>query len=78
MLKKSIDDQLDLESIDWVTVSQKMDGRNAKQCRDRWHNYLRPGIIKGHWTKHEEEFIKDMHKALGAKYVSRHYKRRIK
>lgn len=72
MLKKSVAEQLVWENIDWITVSQKVDQRNTKQCRDRWHNYLRPGIIKGHWTLQEEELIKDMHLTFGAKYVSPH------
>lgn len=42
-------------------------GRNAKQCRDRWKNYLRGGIKKGSWTTDEEELIKDMHTTFGPK-----------
>ena len=32
----------------------------AKQCRDRWLNHLRPGIVKGNWTKEEKAIIIQM------------------
>ena len=32
----------------------------AKQCRDRWLNHLRPGIVKGNWTNQEKEQIVQM------------------
>jgi myb proto-oncogene protein len=41
--------------------------RTAKQCRDRWHNYLRPGIKKGGWTKEEEKMIMELHAKYGGK-----------
>lgn len=42
-------------------------GRNAKQCRDRWQNFLRDGIKKGAWTADEEDLIKDLYATFGAK-----------
>jgi hypothetical protein len=54
--------------ISWSDVATQHDsGRTAQQCRDRWNNYLRPGIMKGSWTKEEEELIKDMYKTIGPK-----------
>lgn len=32
-------------------------GRNAKQCRERWHNHLDPDIVKNYWTEKEEQTI---------------------
>ena len=46
-------------SVDFNAISQQLNlGRTAKQCRDRWKNYLRGGIKKGGWSKDEEELIK--------------------
>jgi hypothetical protein len=52
----------------WTDIAKDLhNGRNGKQCRDRWQNYLRPGIKKGEWTRDEEELIKDMHRTFGPK-----------
>jgi hypothetical protein len=49
-------------------IASELDrGRTAKQCRDRWKNYLRGGIKKGGWTNDEEELIKDMYTTFGPK-----------
>jgi hypothetical protein len=56
----------------WTIVAERLNnGRNPKQCRERWSNYLRPGIKKGNWTYAEEQLIIDMHNAFGPKYVYR-------
>lgn len=52
----------------WGDIASKMNnGRTAKQCRDRWHNYLRPGIKKGHWTQEEETQIGELYQQFGGK-----------
>ena len=52
----------------WSDVAMKMKTpRTAKQCRDRWQNYLRPGIKKGNWTESEEQQIVDLYGSIGAK-----------
>ena len=71
LLRVSIDkeesDQSDLQAH-WRDIAGKMNTqRTAKQCRDRWHNYLRPGIKKGQWTKEEEKRIGELHAKLGGK-----------
>ena len=45
----------------WMAIAKKVDGRTAKQCRDRWINTLRPGLTKGKWTTAEEIMIKTFH-----------------
>ena len=30
-------------------ISAKFTDRSGKQCRERWHNHLNPGIKKGDW-----------------------------
>jgi hypothetical protein len=30
----------------WAAIAQQLPGRIAKQCRERWHNHLDPGICK--------------------------------
>jgi Myb-like DNA-binding domain len=43
--------------------------RTAKQCRERWKNYLRDGIKKGDWTMQEEELIRDLYQTFGSRCV---------
>lgn len=31
----------------WGEVAEKVEGRNAKQCRERWNNHLNPDLNKG-------------------------------
>ena len=40
----------------WNFCSNFISGRDAKQCREHWNNYLNPKIIKGNWTA-EEDFL---------------------
>ncbi|XP_062076131.1 transcription factor LAF1-like [Humulus lupulus] len=42
--------------------------RNGKSCRLRWINYLRPGLKRGTFSKHEEETILTLHHMLGNKW----------
>lgn len=30
----------------WAKVAEEMPGRTGKQCRERWLNHMKPGIIK--------------------------------
>ena len=35
----------------WRKISSKIDGRTDVQCLHRWQKVLRPGLIKGPWSK---------------------------
>lgn len=50
---------------DWQTISRQMPGRNARQCRDRWQNYLSPEVVNGPWTYEEEELLVKKYEELG-------------
>lgn len=30
----------------WTNIAEFLPGRSGKQCRERWHNHLNPGIKK--------------------------------
>ncbi|EGR28135.1 myeloblastosis oncogene family protein, putative [Ichthyophthirius multifiliis] len=59
----------------WTIIAQKMEeiyslkGRSGKQCRERWHNHLDPGINKLPWSEKEEKIIFEAHKQYGNKWA---------
>ena len=52
----------------WSLVGSCLDGRTGKQCRERWHNHLNPGIKKDGWREEEDLLIIDCHKKLGSRW----------
>jgi hypothetical protein len=39
---------------DWEAVAAEMPGRTARQCRERWGNYLSPTVSNGPWTEGDD------------------------
>ncbi|KAG9143502.1 hypothetical protein Leryth_016480 [Lithospermum erythrorhizon] len=48
----------------WSIISDEMQTRAGKQCRERWYNHLRPDIKKEAWTEEEEKLLAETHKKL--------------
>ncbi|KAF7153619.1 hypothetical protein RHSIM_Rhsim01G0235700 [Rhododendron simsii] len=53
----------------WAQVAKQMVGRAGKQCRERWHNHLRPDIKKDTWSEEEERMLIQAHKILGNRWA---------
>ncbi|KAK4364918.1 hypothetical protein RND71_016276 [Anisodus tanguticus] len=53
----------------WSTIAQHLPGRIGKQCRERWHNHLNPGINKEAWTQEEELTLIRAHQIYGNKWA---------
>ncbi|KAE8735227.1 Myb-related protein 3R-1 [Hibiscus syriacus] len=53
----------------WSTIAQHLPGRIGKQCRERWHNHLNPGINKEAWTQEEELALIRAHQIFGNKWA---------
>ena len=51
--------------IDWETIADQMPGRTARQCRERWVNYLSPTIRNDPWTDVEDQILLDKINDLG-------------
>ncbi|GBG31608.1 Transcription factor MYB3R-4 [Hondaea fermentalgiana] len=62
----------------WADVAQKIPGRTAKQCRERWSLNLDPCINRGAWTQAEDELLLKLHTKLGNRWaeIKRHLKGR--
>jgi hypothetical protein len=41
----------------WSTIAAEMPDRNARQCRERWTNYINPSIVFSPWTASEEALL---------------------
>ncbi|XP_051136501.1 transcription repressor MYB5-like [Andrographis paniculata] len=53
----------------WSHIAQMMKGRIGKQCRERWHNHLRPDIKKDQWTEEEDRILIEAHSQIGNKWA---------
>ncbi|EFJ06875.1 hypothetical protein SELMODRAFT_29850, partial [Selaginella moellendorffii] len=40
-----------------------------KQCRERWHNHLKPDIKRDIWREDEEQLLVSAHNRLGNKWA---------
>eukprot|EP00946_MAST-07B_sp_MAST-7B-sp1_P001967 g1967.t1 len=48
----------------------KLESRNAKQCRERWHNQLNPTVVKAPWLKEEDRVILEMQARIGNRWAA--------
>ncbi|XP_049396823.1 transcription factor MYB98-like [Solanum stenotomum] len=53
----------------WSQIAQVLKGRIGKQCRERWHNHLRPDIKKDLWTEEEDMILIKAHAEIGNKWA---------
>ncbi|CAM8974969.1 unnamed protein product [Rhodiola kirilowii] len=53
----------------WSFIAQMLPGRIGKQCRERWHNHLRPNIKKDTWSREEDMVLIEAHEELGNKWA---------
>ncbi|XP_048098087.1 v-myb avian myeloblastosis viral oncogene homolog-like 2a isoform X1 [Alosa alosa] len=53
----------------WTVIARHLKGRHGKQCRERWHNHLDPGVKKTSWTLEEDLTIYRAHRALGNRWA---------
>ncbi|KVH94070.1 Homeodomain-like protein [Cynara cardunculus var. scolymus] len=53
----------------WAHIAEQMTGRAGKQCRERWHNHLRPDIKKDTWSEDEEIMLVEAHQKVGNKWA---------
>lgn len=54
----------------WSFVAQNMDGLTARQCRERYQDYLTPGIRNEVWTSEEELLLQQKVAEYGQKWTT--------
>ncbi|OHT12424.1 Myb-like DNA-binding domain containing protein [Tritrichomonas foetus] len=62
----------------WNKIALKMEGRTAKQCRDRFQNYLNPALSNDPWTVEEDQLLFQKINEFGKKWklISKYFPRR--
>ena len=53
----------------WDEIAALMDGRNPRQCHDRWCSYLSPSINNSPWTPEEDKRIIKLQPEFNGKWV---------
>lgn len=53
----------------WSTISAKMGNRTGKQCRERYHNHLKPDIWKGTWSQDEDDLLNESQRTMGNQWA---------
>jgi hypothetical protein len=53
---------------EWRIIATQMGRRNARQCRERWANYLNPALVNEPWTSTEDALLEEKYKELGCQW----------
>ncbi|OHS96002.1 Myb-like DNA-binding domain containing protein [Tritrichomonas foetus] len=53
----------------WRYLAKSMNGRNSRQCRERWQYYLNPNLKKDEWTEDEDNLILSKFIELGPRWM---------
>uniref|UniRef100_A0A8C5GCM5 Transcriptional activator Myb n=1 Tax=Gouania willdenowi TaxID=441366 RepID=A0A8C5GCM5_GOUWI len=67
-------------SEDWKVIASLLPNRTDMQCQHRWQKVLNPELIKGPWTKEEDQRVIELVQKYGAKrwsVIAKHLKGRI-
>jgi hypothetical protein len=57
-----------MRSTDWAPVTAQMCPFTARQCRERWTNYLNPGLQNIEWTSAEDPLLEKGYAQVEAKW----------
>nr|XP_016848353.1 PREDICTED: myb-related protein A isoform X4 [Anolis carolinensis] len=67
-------------TADWTFIASHLQNRSDFQCQHRWQKVLNPELIKGPWTKEEDQRVIELVQKYGPKrwsLIAKHLKGRI-
>ncbi|KAH0617663.1 hypothetical protein JD844_016125 [Phrynosoma platyrhinos] len=67
-------------TTDWTFIASHLQNRSDFQCQHRWQKVLNPELIKGPWTKEEDQRVIELVQKYGPKrwsLIAKHLKGRI-
>jgi hypothetical protein len=53
----------------WTKIAARIPRRDARQCRERWVNYLDPELSRTPWTTAEDDILRAKFIEFGSKWV---------
>ena len=53
---------------DWIHISQLMETRNPRQCRERWNNYVNPALRTDPWSAEEDMLLDQKFAEFGPRW----------
>ncbi|OHS93288.1 Myb-like DNA-binding domain containing protein [Tritrichomonas foetus] len=53
--------------VHWQSIAQYFPGRSSQQIMNRWNKVINPSLVKGNWTKEEDEKLTKWVKEKGEK-----------
>ena len=53
----------------WSTIANELGTRTARQCRNRYQDFLAPGLNKSPWTPEEDELLKRQYEEIGPRWA---------
>lgn len=59
----------------WNLIAGLMGNRNARQCRERWKNYVNPELRNEPWTLEEDKLLVEKYEEYGPKWnkIAKHF-----
>lgn len=62
----------------WKLIASEMPNRSVRQCRERYQNYLAPGVLNGPWSQQEDKLLYEKYQIFGRKWtiIARFFKNR--
>lgn len=62
----------------WTLIAGLMGNRNARQCRERWKNYVNPELRNEPWTLEEDKLLVEKYEEYGPRWnkIAKHFANR--